>query len=201
MTTLLDAIARVFVAPAGARAEPVAVAAPFAAVCGPDAEGVAAALALTLGARGPVVVCSWAAADRRAGVPATMGARRLAASLQGRGLDAAATGRLVLVRLDADPHVAATEAGRAAAAAGDAPVVTAICGPREPAFDELLARQDITVVAAGETSEELVRLGLAALGDRAYAAPSLGAAASWAARAGLWATPLARRAVTAARSA
>jgi hypothetical protein len=196
---LLGAIARVFVAPA-ARAEPVAVAAPTAAVCGPQAESVAAALALTLRVRGPVVVCSWASTARRVSAPRSAGARRLVTSMQARGLDAAASGRLVLVRLDEDPHVAAAEAARAAAAAGEAPVVTAICGPRDPAFDDLLAHQDVTMIAAGDAPEELLRLGVAALGDRTVAAATLPAASAWLARAGLWATPAARRTVAKARA-
>ena len=199
MTTLLGAIARVFVAPA-ARAEPVAVAAPTAAVCGPQAESVAAALALNLRVRGPVVVCSWASTTRRVSAPRSVGARRLVTSMQARGLDAAASGRLVLVRLDEDPHVAAAEAARAAAAAGEAPVVTAICGPRDPAFDDLLAHQDVTMIAAGDAPEELLRLGVAALGDHAVAAATLPTASAWLARAGLWATPAARRAIAVARA-
>jgi hypothetical protein len=198
MTALLDAIARVFVAPS-ARPEPVATAAPTAAVCGPQADAVGAALALLLRARGPVVVCAWAGAVHRASAPPTVGARRLAGSLQARDLEAAATGRLVFVRLDAEPHVAVAEAGRAAAAAGDAPVVTAICGARDPAFDGLLDGQDLAVVVAGDAPHELVRLGVAALGHRAVAASSLPATSAWLARAGLWATPAARRALAAAK--
>ena len=197
MTALLDAIARVFVAPS-ARSEPVATAAPSAAVCGPQADAIGAALALLLRSRGPVVVCAWSGAAQRASALPTVGARRLAASLQARDLEAAATGRLVVVQLDAEPHVAVTEAGRAAAAAGDAPVVTAICGPRAPAFDGLLDGQDVTVVAAADAPDELVRLGVEALGHRAVAAPSLPATSAWLARAGLWATPAARRALAAA---
>jgi len=197
MTALLDAIARVFVAPT-ARPEPVVTAAPSAAVCGPQADAVAAALALLLRSRGPVVVCAWSATTARASAPPSVGARRLAASLHARDLDATATGRLVVVRLDAEPHVAVAEAGRAATASGDAPVVTAICGPRDPAFDGLLDSQDRAVVAAGHAPEELVRLGVAALGPRAVAASPLPAASAWLARAGLWATPAARRALAAA---
>jgi hypothetical protein len=127
-----------------------------------------------------------------------MRARRLAASLEARGLAVTASGRLVRVRLDDDPHVAAIEAARVAAAAGDAAVVTAICGPREPAFDALLAGQDVTVVAAGDAPEELVRIGVASLGHRAVAASSVPALPAWAARAGICASPAARRALAAA---
>jgi hypothetical protein len=198
MTALLDTIARVFVAPS-ARPEPVATVGSSAAVCGPQAEVAAAALALLLRPRGPVVVCAWSTSAQRASVPPTVGARRLAASLQARELGAVATGRLVAVGLDASPSVAVAEVARASAAAGAAPVVTAICGPRDPAFDGLLDAQDVTVVAAGDASDELIRLGVAALGRTAVAASSLPATAAWLARAGLWATPSARRALAAAR--
>jgi hypothetical protein len=200
MTALLDAIARVFVAPtAGARAEPVsAVAAPSAAVCGPGAEPVACALALLLRRRGPVIVCRWGVEPRRGALPATAGARRLAASMAARGLSAQASGRLVGVALDEMPSVAAAEGARATAAAGESPVVLALCGPRDPAFDDLLAAQDVAIVALQDASAELVRLGVAALEEtsrRAVAAPVLAGPSAWAARAGLWAGPGARRAL------
>jgi hypothetical protein len=196
VTALLDAIARVFVAsPAQARCAPVAAAVPSAAVCGQEGEAVAAALALRLRTRGPVVVCAWASPARRASAPATAGARRLAASMHARGLDAAATGRLVLVRLDDDPPVAVAEAERAAAAAGDAPIVTAICGPRDPAFDALLEAQDCAIVVARDVPDEVRRLAVAALGPRAVAVSPLAAVSDWAARAGVWASPAARRAL------
>jgi len=201
MTALLGAIARVFVAPAAqALPQPVAVAAPSAAVCGREAEPLACALALALRARGAAVVCTWAAPAAPATAPPTAAARRLAASMQARNLSAAASGRLVLIRLDDDPRVAASEAGRACAAAGDAPVVTAICGPRDPAFDDVLAGQSVTVVAAGDGPEELVRLAVATLRSTAVAAPVLGIVASWMARSGIWATPSARRALDDARA-
>jgi hypothetical protein len=196
VTALLDALARVFVAsPAQARCEPVAVAVPSAAVCGPEAEAVAAALALRLRTRGPVVVSAWASSVRRVSAPATAGARRLAASMHARGLDAVATGRLVLVRLDDDPHVAVAEAEHAAAAAGDAPIVTAICGPRDPAFDALLEAQDCAIVVARDVPDEVRRLAVAALGPRAVAVSPLAAVSDRAARAGIWVPPAARRAV------
>jgi hypothetical protein len=204
MTALLDAIARVFVAPAPAdkRVERVAaVTAPSAAVCGPIAEPLACALALLLRPRGPVVVCAWGAAARRSAAPATAGARRAAASMAARGLAVQAGGRLAVVTLDATPSIAAAETARAAAAAGEAPVVLALCGPRDPAFDQLLELQDVVVVASGDAPEELIRLGVAGLEAprrRAVAAPALSAAAAWAARAGLWAGPGARRALASA---
>jgi hypothetical protein len=206
VTALLDAIARVFVAPPAdaGRQSAVAVAVPSAAVCGADAEPLACALALLLCRRGPAVVCAWGGGSRRGGAPATAGARRLAASMTARGLEAHAGGRLVRVALDAAAPLAAAEAARAAAAAGDAPFVIALCGPRDAAFDDVLAGLDIAVVAAGGAPEELIRLGIAALeaaSGRAVAAAALTAMAGWAASAGLCAGPGARRALAAATEA
>lgn len=203
MTALLDAIARAFVAPTTVpRAGPVsAVAAPSAAVCGPGAEPVACSLALLLRRRGPVIVCRWGADGRRGAVPASAGARRLAASMNARGLSAQASGRLVGVALDEMPSVAAAEAARATAAAGEAPVVLALCGPRDPAFDDVLAAQDVAIVALQDAPQELVRLAVAALEQRtrrAVSAPLLGAPSAWLARTGISAGPGARRALAAA---
>lgn len=206
MTALLDAVARVFVAPRGEAApQPVsALLAPSAAVCGPGAVPLACALALILRTRGAAVVCAWGESTTPGSVPATAAARRVTASMQARGLEARAGGRLAIVTLAAPPALAAQEAARAAAAAGKSPVVLALCGPREPAFDRLLATQDVAVMASGSASDELVRLGLGALGDvtrRAVPAPGLAAGAAWAARAGLCATPGARRALAPASEA
>ena len=206
LTALLDAIARMFVAPGvDAGVEPVSVAAPrAAAVCGPGAEPLACALALMLRRRGPAVVCTWRADARRASAPATAGTRRLAASMMARGLAVQAVGRLVAVALDDEPSVAVAEAGRVAAAAGDAPVVIALCGPRDAAFDSLLAEQDVAVAAVQDAPDELVRLGIAALEEtslRAVAAPGLTAASARAAAMGLLVTPTARRALADAMQA
>jgi hypothetical protein len=202
MTALLDALARTFVTPraAGAPArEAVVAAAPAAAICGPDAEPLACALALMLRRRGPVVACIWGSVcARRPEAPATAAARRLAGSLSVRGLSARATGRLVAVALDQAAEVAAAQAARAAAAAGDAALVIALCGPRQDAFEALLGVQDVVVVAAGDAPDGLVGVALAALEDvsrRAVAARRLTRASGWAARAGLWAAPGARRAL------
>jgi hypothetical protein len=200
---MLDALARVFVAPqAAARAQPLAaLAAPAAAVCGPGSVPLACALGLLLARRGPALVCVWGAHGAAAAVVPTGAARRLKASLEARGLAAQASGRLVVVSLSDDPIVAAAEAGRAAAAAGGAPVLTALSGARDPAFDALLGAQDLAVVALDEGPEELGRLALSALEGacgRAVAAARLPALSASAARAGVVATPAARRTLAAA---
>jgi hypothetical protein len=209
MSTLIEAITRAFVAPASdasraaADCAPAAVV-PSAAVCGPEAEPVGCALALALRRRGPVVVCLWGAAARRPSVPATSGARRIAASLAARAIDARASGRLVAVALDATPAVAIAQAARAAAAAGDAPVVTALCGARDDAFDGLLMAQDLAVVALGDACPELARLSVSSLGAvsrRVVRAGRVAGAAGWAARAGVGAGPGTRSALAAALDA
>jgi hypothetical protein len=207
MTALLDALARVFVAPRAADRAPRAVSAvlaPSASVCGPGALPLACALALVLRPRGAAVVCAWGASPPVGGMPPTAAARRIATSMQTRGIEARGAGRLVLVTLAPDPATAADEAARAAAAAGESPVVVALAGPREPEFDRVLAAQDVAVLAAGGASDELLRLGIAALEDvtrRAVPALAVSAVAAWAARAGLWATPSARRALAGALEA
>ena len=134
--------------PAPARAE--AAQQPHAAVgvlCPPRdaaALGVAvgAALAREHGARA-VLVCSWGAPGRRPGptMPATGTARGLARSLVARGLDAAASGRLVLVAVED-----AAAAGRALAAA-PGPTVLVVAGARDAAMDAVLRAQDHVLVA------------------------------------------------------
>jgi len=60
------------------------------------------------------------------------------------------------------------EARRATAAAGDAPTVLALGGPRVSAFDELLGDQDLVVVATPSgTDPALARLALAGLASGA----------------------------------
>jgi hypothetical protein len=96
--------------------------------------------------------------------PPLPAARRLAAALASRGHDARAAGRLAIVRLPAAPGDAAAEARRASVAAGAAPVVLALGGPRVAAFDALLAEQDVVVVATAPDAEPaLARLALAGL--------------------------------------
>jgi len=171
-----------------------------------DAQSLGAALGLALGARhrAPVVaVCVWTG-ETAAGVgwraPARPAARRLAASLAGRGHDARAAGRLAIVRLAADAGEAAVQARRATAAAGSAPAVLALGGPRVAAFDELLAEQQLVVVATASGAEPaLARLALAGLASATARAcvcevPSARPARSLAA-AGLTLLPSARRAL------
>lgn len=158
--------------PDRACAEPAPRTPPGVAVLSPaaDAQALGAALGLALAGRrrAPVVVvCVWTAGSAawppwRA--PAMPAARRLAGSLSARGHDARPAGRLAVVRLAAAPDEGAAEARRATAAAGGAPTVLALGGPRVEAFDDMLSRQDLVVVATPSgTDPALARLALAGL--------------------------------------
>jgi hypothetical protein len=125
-----------------------------AVLCAADdaaAAGVAAASLLARRARascGLALVWTGAAPAPRteAALLAGRGARRLAAALNSRGVVARACGRGVLVALPADPEEALGVARRAAAAAGAAPAVLVLGGPRSEAFDAALAEQDRIIV-------------------------------------------------------
>jgi hypothetical protein len=135
-----------------------------------DAQALGAALGLALASRDrapAVVLCVWTGAPTAGlawGAPALPAARRLARALAARGHDARATGRLAVVRLPPEPDAAAVQARRATAAAGSAPSVLALGGPRVAALDTLLAEQDLVVVAApAGTDPALAKLALAGL--------------------------------------
>ena len=140
-------------------------------LCPPaDAHSLGASLGLALAARhraAVVVVCAWTAEVPQGCAwcaPARPATRRMVANLVGRGHDARAAGRLAMVRLPADAAEAAGRARRVSAAAGAAPVVLALGGPRVSDFDQCLAEQDLVVVAAASgTDPALARLALAGL--------------------------------------
>ena len=142
----------------------------------------------------------WSAAPARPSgrAPARPAAARLAASLAGRGHDARAAGRLVLVRLAGADEDAASEALRVGAAAGAAPTVLALAGPRAAAFDVALAAQDLVVVAVPPAADPaLAQLAVIGL-DRAVVCPLPPADPARAlAAAGLALLPSARRALAA----
>jgi hypothetical protein len=185
----------------------VAPAAPAVAVlaAGADALVVGAALALALARRerAPVAaLCAWdrdGAARLAWTAPARPAARRLATALAARGHDARPAGRLAVVRLPAGAHEAADDARRVLAAAGSAPAVLALGGPRSAAFDALLAEQDLVVVGSrAEAGSVLVQLALADLAGAVRACacelPASAPARSLAA-AGLALSPSVRRAL------
>jgi hypothetical protein len=136
----------------------------------PDAAALGAALGLALARlhRAPVVaVCVWSrgqAAGPALRGPAWPAARRLAAGLASRGHDARAAGRLAVVWPAGCADDAALEARRVLVAAGAAPTVLALGGPRAAAFDALLADQDLVVVGTrGGADPTLARLAVAGL--------------------------------------
>jgi hypothetical protein len=164
-----------------------------------DVPAAAAALALDLRWRrrsGAAIVVLWSA-DGAPSLPAPAlaapglpGARRLSARLARREIRASAHGRLVWIPLGS----ALDEEARIAAAAGDAPVVLALLGPRSAAADTLLAAHDAALLAADPDSP-LAALAVADLGRlgvplRCWAPPAAGAArlaalAGWRAPAGV----------------
>jgi hypothetical protein len=170
-----------------------------------DAQTLGCALGLALASRrkAPVVaVCVWTG-DLPAGstwrAPALPAARRLAAVLRSREHDARAAGRLAVIRLPAAPDEAVAQARRAAAAAGAAPTVLALGGPRVAVFDALLAEQDLVVVATSTDADPaLARLAVSGLARTARACvcevPPAHSARTLAA-AGLTLLPSARRAL------
>ena len=93
-------------------------------------------------------------------VPASPAALRLAARLTGRGLAAAARGRLAWVRLAVHP-VAAALAARRLSGALEAPVVLALAGPRTEVLEALLREQDLVVIVTEEPEVALARLAVA----------------------------------------
>lgn len=144
---------------------------PAVAVLAPPAHapalGAALGLALARVHRSPLaVLCLWSPQPARAGwrAPAMPAATRVAAALTLRGHDATAAGRLAVVRLGTSCEEAASQALRVSAVAASAPTVVALAGPRAAAFDELLAMQDLVVVAlATESDPALAHLATAGL--------------------------------------
>lgn len=123
-----------------------------AVLCRPrhaTAVGLAVGAALA-GGRGPgALVCRWPE-DTGARVPVGLtrpAARRLCAVLATRGVEARPIGRLVLADLPADPLEALSAGARAAAVAGDRPVVHVMAGPRPEELGKLLQTAARVLVA------------------------------------------------------
>ena len=128
--------------------------------------------------------------DRPPSTPAgatTPAARRLAGRLEARGLEATARGRLAWLRLEPEPSNAATQARRCLAIA-EAPVVIAVAGPRDAAFEPLIAEAGLVLavlpVGADPALRELVSAGLPSRAG-AIVAPLRSGPPRWAAMAGL----------------
>jgi hypothetical protein len=183
----------------------------IALVCAAEdaaALGVAAASILARRRRADcALACVWApeGVSRAAGEGrplAGRAARRLATALVARDVSGTARGRLAIALPAGEPATAAPAAARALAAAGAAPTVLALGGPREPAFDALLADQDLVVVATRPSaSGPLADLALAAVADVATRAVACEVGPTPAGRllatAGLRIPPALRRALSA----
>ncbi len=136
--------------------------APVVAVLCPPARATAFGLAVGAAlARGTVtgaLVCRWPGDPdaRMPAGPARRAARRLCAALAARDVEARAVGRLVLADLPPDPLAALTAGARAAAAAGDRPILHVVAGPRPEELTELLRAADRVLVATdtGDPADE-----------------------------------------------
>lgn len=183
---------------AGSWAPSIALLAPPA-----DAPALGAGLALVLARhrRAPAaLVCRWSPIGPPEGrswrVPALPAAARQAAALNARGHDAHATGRLVVVQLMAACEQAAPEACRVIAAAGSAPTVLVLAGPRRAAFDALIREQDLVVAAIPRGADAALGILACAGFERARVCEaSLGGPARALAAAGIAVLPSWRRAL------
>ena len=160
-----------------------------AVVCDPaDARvaGGAVALGLAHGAGGPAVLLEWTGREAAGGSDraSSAGARRLAVSLRETGEAASAAGRIVRVALPADEGEAIASSRLVERAAGHAPGVLLVAGPRGPGLDTLLTDCSLILLAvrpgtdagiADLALDELVALGRPA--DRLDLPASPGAAA------------------------
>jgi hypothetical protein len=175
-----------------------------------DARAIGVAAAALLARRRRAVcglACVWTAsglAQPDSRPPSTGAARRLAEAFRARGLEATPCRRAVAVALPSDPAGAVPTARRALAAAGSAPTVVVLGGPRDAALDALLADQRRVVVitrVARDAEDHLTALalaGLAGIADVSVAESlALGPAARAAAAAGI-APPALRRALSGA---
>lgn len=128
--------------------------------------GAAAGLALGhLTRASAVTVAEWSGrpAEQAADRPATPAARRTAGALRDLGLAAGCGGRLARALLAPDEAEAAAEA-RALSEQSAAPSVLVVAGPRGPAFEALLAGQDLVVLVARPAADpELVAIAAAEL--------------------------------------
>jgi hypothetical protein len=184
----------------------------IALLCAPDdavALGVAAAALTARRARAPcALVCVWTGRQPRrrpeSRAPASRAARRLAAALATRGLDATPRARAVVVALPIEPAEAVAATARAVAASGSNPTVVVLAGPRPVCFDDLLAGQDrVLVLTRPGTDAKVASLAVAGIpvtGGPVTAHPvGLGPAARALAAAGLMAPAAVRRALDPAR--
>jgi hypothetical protein len=143
------------------------------------AAGAASVLASGARERAAVVARAGGGRPRRL-APPTRGAARLRDRLSARGLEPAASGRVVWSAADSPRELSSAAVG--------APVVLAVCCSREPWLEPLLDEARLVLVA-GSCGEAVVELALEELRARAIPcapAPVPEGAASLLARSGLW---------------
>jgi hypothetical protein len=154
VSPLLARVRDFYLSPAGGAAPtsaPAAAPAPSAAVLGAPREAAIAAaglaLALARAGRWPCGLAAfWRTGAAATRLPAYPGARRAAARLRARDIEAAPSLALVRVVLPDGPADAAAIAQRAITAA-PSPVALALAGARVPEIDRLLRLQDVIVLA------------------------------------------------------
>jgi hypothetical protein len=175
-----------------AEGPPLADATGSVAVLARPADAWVAGGAVALGLHAPAVICVGAG---RPGVvaPGTAAARRLASRLAGRGHDARASGRLVLVRTDE-----AGEADRVEAVAG-ATVLRVFAGARDEDVDARLGAADRVLVAASAADDAVALLSADLLGADVLRADAPATARGLAATGVALAAPLRQRADVALR--
>lgn len=172
---------------------------------GAQSLGAAVALLAARARRAPAaLVATWTGDDLASPIalvgPPLSGARRLAADLVLRGLDAQPAGRVVHLSLPPAECDAAVLAERAISAARAVPTVLVVGGPRGSAFDALLADSELAVVMTAPGSEPLIaELACGAISLPAPAvvacAPALGIAGRTLALAGVCVLPSLRAAL------
>jgi hypothetical protein len=167
-----------------------------------DLASVACSAGLMLGARAPAVLVGLHGAGDPSQAPRAPGrvaAVRLAASLDARGLQAGARGRLVVVALPGDAREAAVAWSRADGAASDVPTVLGV-SMRHDELDVPLAAQDAIVIALSPAAPaNLAALALAGIEGLVPAASVVSGRAGPVARtlavAGVWPVRSVRSAV------
>jgi hypothetical protein len=132
---------------------------------------VGACVALALAGSGVALVACWPPDDRPGlAPPAVPAARRLAGSLEARGVRARAAGRLVVASLP-EPETEAAEALRRIDAAAAVARVLVLAGARAGTWDDVLLGSDAVLVDGSDPA--VVRLAVERLVDQGVPARAL----------------------------
>ncbi len=136
------------------------------AAAGTATLGFGASIALAIARDGVAVLACWRvpAAHRRRGGLAVGGARRLVASLQARGVEATASGRLVVVVLPDEVRDALMLLRRVEAAGGGAVCLPLLGGARAEEWDAVLRERGVAVLHGADAA--LVELAAQRLAEQ-----------------------------------